>query len=131
MKTRATILISLITLQLLFLGWLHYCAAAELAAAPHIIVQAASPRGHDISPVQDIPRHPGCGCRVQYSLDAYSLKAYRTARRKFGESKLQLTLEIAMRERRPRMATNLFVNGVPIAEAVPLMSRGELPQTAD
>lgn len=130
MNTRSLLLLALIVLPLLCLGWMHYCASAELAAAPHITVEAIS-RGKAVIPAQDISRHPGCNCRVEYALDPYSFQSYLAARRKFGDSQLHLTIEIAMRENRPHMATNLFVNGVPIADAVPLMNRGELPQAAE
>ena len=134
MKTRAILLASLIVLQLLCLGWMYLSAAAELAASPHEIVDAFVVRGTTVVP-KDTATY---GKHVEYYLDPYSFSAYRNACRKHGEDRLRLTLEIARRDVdsagklfcQRSMATNLFVNGVPIADAVSPMNRGELPQAA-
>lgn len=117
MKT--LLLALLVVLQLLCLGVMHYRSAAELAACPHEVVEAKWIGNRTVRSSDGY---------VWFRLDPYSVTAYRKAVRKYGEEKLHLTMEIARRKGRPDMATNLFVNDVPVADAVSIMNRGELPQ---
>lgn len=122
MKIRAILLTALVGLQLVCLAQQFCHSAAELAAAPHVVMDAELSRNRKVVTQEPVSFRES-NWQVAYYMDHYSKNALETAR-KNGHS-LKLSLEVALREDQPPMATQLFVNGVPIEEAVPLMYRGE------
>lgn len=120
----------LIALQLVWLGWCYYGSYVELSAAPRVTVAAKEPRYWlRRSCAQEPITYRGEPFYAPYYMDRYSWNAYKKARAKAAQE-LQLTLEVALREVHPPMVTRVYVNGVPLDEAVSQMQRGELPQQA-
>ena len=128
MKTRAFLITLLIAAQAVWLGWQHYAADAELAAAPRIVVSADPPYRSVVKPTtNELLAHPQLNGNVGYSMDSTSLSIYCNFP---GHNKLNFTLELALRENRPPIATQAFINGVPLQAAISAMKNGKIPTQA-
>lgn len=124
MKMRFVLLFLLIMGQLAWLGWQFARASAELAAAPRVVVAARLLHGSSVAPVEPISHRDVNYPYIVYTMDSYTQKAIKKAPK---NAQLHFTLEVALRESQPPMATQLFVNGAPLAEAVEALYRGEVP----
>lgn len=129
MKTRAFLIMLLITAQTAWLAWQFYAADSELSAAPRIRVNVLEPTHSTVFPdLADCTQHPEIDGRVCYHMDAAALKAYRSIK---GSGALHLSMEIALRQNHAPLATQLFINGVPLPEALEAMKKGVIPQGAE
>ena len=62
---------------------------------------------------------------LEYKISTRTLKALQKLDAK--QAKLTFTLGLALRENKHPLVTNLYINGIPEKEAVPMMERGEIP----